>query len=142
MKTKIKTYFLELIRFVLAFLFILAAIEKLTNPFAFALSIDAYQIFPEWVTNISTFFIPWLELFIGFGLLFKFKLKANLYLYLFLMIAFTLLVLVALLKGLDIECGCYGESSTKIGLVKLFENILIVVFVLLLILIKKQPQEV
>lgn len=140
MKSKIQKYFLEIIRFVLAFLFILAAVEKLKNPYAFALSIDAYQIFPEWITNISTFLIPWLEIFIGFGLLFKFKLKANLYLYLFLMVVFTLLVLIAMIKGLDIECGCYGESSTKIGLVKLFENILIIVFVLLII--KKQPQEV
>ncbi len=70
MNSKFKIILYDLIRYALAFLFILASIEKLKNPYAFALSIDAYQIFPDWITNISTFFIPWLELFIGFGLLF------------------------------------------------------------------------
>lgn len=133
MNSKFKIILYDLIRYALAFLFILASIEKLKNPYAFALSIDAYQIFPDWITNISTFFIPWLELFIGFGLLFKFKLQANLYLYFVLMISFTILVLIAIIKGLDIECGCFGESSSKVGLIKLIENTFIIILILLLI---------
>ncbi len=126
MKLKIKTYSLELIRLILAFLFILAAIEKLKNPFAFALTIDAYQIFSSFFINIATTLIPWFELFIGFGLFFNFKVKANLYLYFVLMVAFTILVVVAIIKGLDIECGCFGENSSKVGLSKIFENLFII----------------
>lgn len=133
MKLKIRTYSLELIRLILAFLFILAAIEKLKNPFAFALTIDAYQIFPSFFINIATTLIPWFELFIGFGLLFNFKIKANLYLYFVLMIAFTILVVVAITKGLDIECGCFGESSSKVGFSKILENLLIILGNIILI---------
>ncbi|MCX8057658.1 MAG: hypothetical protein N3F03_08630 [Ignavibacteria bacterium] len=133
MKLKLKTYSLEFIRLVLAFLFILASIEKLKNPFAFALSIDAYRIFPEFFVNMSVLIIPWLELFVGFGLLFNYKLRLNLFVYLFLMVTFTLLVVFAVIKGLDIECGCFGESSSKVGLKKIFENLLIILVNVILI---------
>lgn len=127
MKTKLRVLILDLVRYALAFLFVLAAIEKIKDLYAFALVIDSYKIFPPIIVNVSTILIPWLELFIGFGLIFRFKLKANLLLYLLLMFTFTTLVSLALIKGLDIECGCYGENSSKIGLTKLFENILIII---------------
>ncbi len=123
----IKLILLDIIRLILAFIFILSSIEKLKDPYAFALSVDAYQIFPDWIINLSALLIPWFELFIGFGLIFKYKLKANLIFYIFLMFSFTILVIIAMIKGLDIECGCYGESSSKVGVTKLLENILIMI---------------
>lgn len=127
MKLNIKIILFDIIRLILAFIFVLSSIEKLKDPYAFALSVDAYQVFPDWIVNLSTLLIPWLELFIAFGLIFKFKLRANLILFGSLMIMFTLLVVIAMIKGLDIECGCYGESSSKVGLTKLVENILIII---------------
>lgn len=125
MNLKVKEFLSDLIRLIIAFVFILSSIEKLKNPFAFALAIDAYGIFPDFLINFFTLIIPWLELFIGFGLIFKFKLKANLVLYFLMILGFTFLVLFAIIKGLNIECGCYGESSSKIGFTKLLENILL-----------------
>lgn len=140
MNLKLKSILLDLIRLALAFIFIISSIEKMKNPYAFALSVDAYQIFPNWIINLSVLLIPWFELFIAFGLIFRYKLKANLILYILLMLLFTLLVVVAIIKGLDIECGCYGESSSKVGLTKLLENILIMIgcFILYFFNIKGQ----
>lgn len=133
MKIELKKYSLEILRLVLAFIFILSALEKFKSLESFALNVDAYQIFPAIVVNLIVGIIPWLELFIGFGLLFKFKLRANLLLYLILMISFTILVMIAMIKGLDIECGCFGESSTKVGLVKIIENMMIIFMNLILL---------
>ncbi|MCR4416618.1 MAG: hypothetical protein NUV92_02565 [Ignavibacteria bacterium] len=133
MKIEFKKLLLEFIRIALAFLFIFSALEKFKSIENFALSVDAYQIFPAFIVNLIAFLIPWLELFIGFGLLFKYKLKANLILYLILMISFTILVFIAMLKGLDIDCGCFGESSTKVGVEKLAENLLIILLNLALL---------
>ena len=132
MKLNMKIILFEIIRLILAFIFVLSSIEKLKDPYAFALFVDAYQVFPDWIVNLSTLLIPWLELFIAFGLIFKFKLRANLILFGSLMIMFTLLVVIAMIKGLDIECGCYGESSSKVGLVKLVENFIIILSCLIL----------
>jgi putative oxidoreductase len=139
MKIEIKKYSLELIRLILAFLFILSALQKFKSLESFALNVDAYQIFSATLVNLITMIIPWFELFIGFGLLFKFKLRANLLLYLTLMISFTILVVIAMIKGLDIECGCFGESSTKVGLQKVAENMIIVLGNLILIRFCKTP---
>jgi len=139
MKIEIKKYSLELIRLILAFLFILSALQKFKSLETFALSIDAYQIFPSFLVNLITIIIPWLELFIGTGLLFKYKLQSNLIFYLFMMISFTILVFIAMIKGLDIDCGCFGESSTKVGVQKVAENMIIVLGNLILIRFCKTP---
>lgn len=138
MKIEVKNILFEIIRIILAFLFILSALQKLRSLENFALSVDAYQIFAATLVNLITLIIPWLELFVGFGLLFRYKLKANLILYLIMMISFTILVFIAMVKGLDIECGCFGESSAKVGFIKLVENFIIIFLnLILLIFIKK-----
>jgi len=139
MKIEFKKYSLELIRLILAFLFILSALQKFKSLETFALSVDAYQIFPAFLVNLITIIIPWLELFIGTGLLFKYKLQSNLIFYLFMMISFTILVFIAMIKGLDIDCGCFGESSTKVGVQKVAENMIIVLGNLILIRFCKTP---
>lgn len=133
MKIELKKYSFEILRLILAFIFILSALEKFKSLESFALNVDVYQIFPAIVVNLIVVIIPWLELFIGFGLLFKFKLRANLLLYLILMIGFTILVVIAMIKGLDIECGCFGESSTRVGVQKIVENMIIILGNLILI---------
>lgn len=136
-KEKFRTLLLTLLRLILALIFLIAAIEKLKSPEDFALSIDAYGVFPDGIINFLTIFIPWLELFISFGLIFQFKLRANLYLYLFLMSAFTLIVAYAMIIGLDIECGCFGENSEKVGWKKILENALIIFGVIILLMNEK-----
>lgn len=125
-KEKFRSLLLTLLRLMLAMIFLIAAIEKLKSPQDFALSIDAYGIFNNLIINFLTIFIPWLELFIAFGLIFQFKMRSNLVLYIFLMSAFTLIVAYAMVIGLDIECGCFGDSSEKVGWKKILENALII----------------
>jgi hypothetical protein len=55
------------------------------------------------------------------------------------MISFTILVFIAMIKGLDIDCGCFGESSTKVGVQKVAENMIIVLGNLILIRFCKTP---
>ncbi len=141
MKSKIITSLLDVIRLILAFIFIFAGIEKIKSPHNFAISIDAYQIFSDWIINFIVILIPWLELFVGFGIIFGYKLKANLYLYIFMMISFTVLILIAMVKGLDIECGCFGEHSTKVGFQKLMENLFIILLVFVLLKFKNSYRE-
>lgn len=48
------------------------------------------------------------------------------------MFVFTLGVFIALLKGLNIDCGCFGEGSEKVGLKKIGENVLIMIGAIIL----------
>ena len=60
-----------LFRFILAFIFIYASIDKIINPIVFSNSIDNYHITPISLNNIFALVIPWIELVVGFCLLFN-----------------------------------------------------------------------
>lgn len=52
-----------LLRLMLAVVFLYAAWTKLRQPWlVFALSIDAYQLLPEWAVLTTAHFLPWLDL--------------------------------------------------------------------------------
>ncbi|MBM4175207.1 MAG: DoxX family membrane protein [Ignavibacteria bacterium] len=115
------------IRFFLGFVFIYASMNKISSPGEFALSISNYQLFPNFLINFTAVFIPWLELVCGFGLIFGFHLRENAFVYLSLLITFTLLIALSMIRGLDIECGCFGsEDSSKVGFLKILENLALI----------------
>lgn len=116
--------FLLIFRYVLGFIFIYASIEKIYDPQEFATAIARYDLIPNYLINFLSVLIPWIELVCGFGLIFGYYLKENAIIYLVLMTVFTLLVLISMIRGLDISCGCFGsEEATKVGMLKLTENI-------------------
>ena len=54
------------LRLFLAAVFLYAAYTKLRQPYLlFAMSIDAYQLLPEWAVLTLARIIPWLELLLG-----------------------------------------------------------------------------
>ncbi|MCX8011383.1 MAG: DoxX family membrane protein [Ignavibacteria bacterium] len=119
-------FVLLIFRYVLGFVFIYASIEKIYDPQEFATAIARYDLLPSIFINFFAVLIPWIELVCGFGLIFGYYLKENVVIYLGLMSVFTILVLISMIRGLDISCGCFGSAdSTKVGLLKLSENIAI-----------------
>lgn len=117
-------YLLLSSRIILAFVFIFAGAEKISDPDQFAVAISNYKIFPIFSLNIIAITLPWLEVAAGILLLFGISVKENSAIIGTLMIFFTVIVLIALLRGLDIDCGCFGTSDgQKVGLVKIIENI-------------------
>ncbi len=128
-------YLLFIIRFFLGFLFVYAGIEKISNPQFFAQTISNYKLLPDFLINFSAVILPWIELVCGFGLIFGVNLKENITIYISLMGIFTLAIIISLIRGLDIECGCFGSGgSTKVGIIKILENagtIVVACFVLI-----------
>jgi uncharacterized membrane protein YphA (DoxX/SURF4 family) len=121
-------YLLLISRLVLGFIFIYAGAEKIADPDGFAVSISNYRILPIQLVNIFAVAIPWLELFSGILIIFGFSVKENSFIIGSLMTLFTFMVLVAVLRGLDIDCGCFGTGDAqKVGLLKIVENLVLIV---------------
>jgi len=117
-------YLLLFSRIILGLVFIFAGAEKISDPEQFAVAISNYRIFPVLTLNIISITLPWLEVFAGILLLFGISIKENSAIVGSLMIFFTVFVFAALLRGLDIDCGCFGTSDgQKVGLLKILENI-------------------
>jgi uncharacterized membrane protein len=99
---------LALLSLGIALLLIAAGFSKLSRPDLFAGAIDNYRIFPCAISVGLAYFLPWFEITVGFGLLFKRSRAGSALLAVFLFAAFSASIISALFRGLDIQCGCFG----------------------------------
>ncbi|MBI9073340.1 MAG: DoxX family membrane protein [Melioribacteraceae bacterium] len=126
MKILLNKYFVLISRLILSLVFIFAGIEKIISPELFAESINNYRLFPLFTINLIAITIPWIELVTGICLLLGITIKDNLKIINSLMLFFILIVFISVLRGLDIDCGCYGTNAAqKVGFIKILENIIL-----------------
>jgi uncharacterized membrane protein YphA (DoxX/SURF4 family) len=98
-----------ILRLLLGIVFVYAAYTKLRQPWLlFAMSIDAYQILPEWAVLFLGHWLPWLELGIGLCLMAGFLLRYVAAGATVLLAIFFALMSRAFVTGMTINCGCFG----------------------------------
>lgn len=102
-----------LARLVLGGVFIFASLDKIMNPLAFAKSISNYQILPNALINLTAIALPWLELILGTLLVFGVWLPGTIVLVDLLLIIFFAALMSSLVRGLNIDCGCFSTSTTE-----------------------------
>ena len=110
---KFVNYIVLLVRLVLVAAFLLAAIPKIQDPVAFAISVESYRILTGQAVLWVALVLPWLELVIGFGLLIPKMRRASSLLIILLLFIFVGLHASAWIRGLDIDCGCYAIESVS-----------------------------
>lgn len=118
-------YLALLTRTFVGLLFLAVSLEKIVEPAAFAQSIANYKIISPPLTIILATILPWLELLCGFCILFGVFVRGSSLLLSAMLIAFTAGIISALLRGLDIACGCFTQDPTvgKIGWMKVVQNV-------------------
>ena len=127
-------YLLLLFRLFVGFIFIYAGIEKISDPSAFSTAIYNYKLLPISLVNFLAITLPWIELTAGLLLLFGIYVKENSSIISILLVIFFIAIAISLARGLNIECGCFGTSSgSKIGLIKLGENLVLILMSSILI---------
>jgi len=110
-----------LARLILGMVLILASVEKITSPEAFAVSVDAYRLLPFPTVNIFALLVPWLELLCGVFLLAGYMVRGSSLITTILLCLFTFAILSAMARQLNIDCGCFGGayrapvSWTRVG---------------------------
>ena len=97
--------------FVLGAVFIYAGALKAFDPVQFASDIDNFKILPWPLSVALAFYLPWLEILCGLGLVFRFFYRGALSILTALILIFTLSIIAAKIRGLDITCGCFGHAS-------------------------------
>lgn len=107
-----------------------ASMDKLANLSDFAKIIYNYKILPVELVNLLAVFLPWLEFIVGLCLVIgKFE-KASLLLYSFMLFIFLIALTQALVRGLDISCGCFSvePSTTSEIWLRIIEDIIMLFF--------------
>ena len=101
-------------RWILGLIFIYASIHKITDPFAFSEAIYNYRILPDVLINPLAICLPWLELIAGLSLIIGVWTKGGALIISFLSLSFAIALGSAFFRGLDISCGCFYSSGTKL----------------------------
>ena len=119
---------------ILAFVFIYAGIIQIVDADSFSQSVYIYKLLPDVTVNIIAVVLPWIELCTGLLLLFGISVKENSFLLTGMLMIFIFAIAISLLRGLNIECGCFGTvNGAKVGISKIIENIGLVIIGLILI---------
>ncbi len=135
MKKILKNKYLLLVcRIIIGFIFIYAGMEKISDPSGFARAINNYKLLPFSLINIAALILPWIEVTTGILLIFGIKVKENAFIISAMLGIFIIAIVISLFRGLNIDCGCFGTlSGTKVGIMKLIENTLMLLTGILLV---------
>ena len=100
------------LRVLLGAVFMYAAYTKLRQSWLlFALSIDSYQLLPEWGVYAVARTLPWLELVLGILLIAGVGLRYLSVMAASILALFFTVMVVAYVRGGGIDCGCFGVGE-------------------------------
>ena len=100
------------LRLPLGAVFIYAAYTKLQQSWLlFALSIDSYQLLPEWAVFAVARTLPWMELTLGLLLIAGVWLRYLSIVAAAILGAFFSVMVLSYFRGASIDCGCFGVGE-------------------------------
>jgi putative oxidoreductase len=110
------------LRFVIGGLFAYAAFEKVLHPAAFAMAVRAYKLIPFSLSNLFAIAVSWSEIvaatFLILGILTR-KAAGAIFI---LLVMFTAAITTVLVRGMVIDCGCFGEGGATTSWLLLVRN--------------------
>lgn len=101
----------RLTRWVLGVVFLAAALPKILHPAGFATDIHNYSLVPAILVNGLAIVLPWIEAVMALALICGLMRDGAVLLTNVLMVVFMAALVQAYLRGLDINCGCFGHGA-------------------------------
>ena len=95
---------------IVAAVFIYAGAIKVVAPDAFLSSVLSYDVFGYTLSALVALFVPYLEVFAGLALATGFWRRGAEYLVGGMLVVFLVLIVQAWIRGLEIDCGCFGSK--------------------------------
>ncbi|RPH96228.1 DoxX family protein [candidate division KSB1 bacterium] len=120
-------------RIVVAAVFIFAAVPKILDPTAFAKAVVNYRLVLPLIGQGYVYpvamFLPPLELVAAVALLFNRWRRAGSLVCGAMLLLFIVLIAQAMVRGFNIDCGCFGSGAAgqalaqKVGIKRIFEDV-------------------
>jgi putative oxidoreductase len=121
-------YILLFFRLVVGGVFIWAGLLKIFDPLDFAQNIANYRIFSQSVSLFLALIIPWIEVICGLLLVMGIFRETASFMLSGSLVVFLALIIVTLIRGLDIECGCFGSLSRRVDYKLLLTDVVLLFF--------------
>ena len=119
---RLNEYLVVIIRIILGTIFLWASFNKIIDPAQFARSISNYHIVPLGLENSVAIILPWIEFFIGSGLILGIMVDGATMITSFLLVIFNIMISQAIMRGFNIDCGCGLKDGQLVGVEKILEN--------------------
>lgn len=110
-------------RLALGAIFIAAAVPKIINPLGFAEDIGNYHILPLLGINPLAITLPWIELVAALLLIAGIWVRGMALLINGMLVVFIVAISSALLRGIDLNCGCFGKGDGASGLETIIRDV-------------------
>ncbi len=104
-----------LLRVYVGGIFIYASMYKINFPSEFAETIASYQLLPFWAVNLTALVMPWVELVSGVLMVLGIRTKSAAAVVGGMLVLFSVVILVTLLRGIPIGCGCFTSVEDPLG---------------------------
>jgi len=100
--------------------FVYAGALKLRDPGLFLIDIRSFDMLPDPYAAWLALWLPWLEILCGLAVITGVFRKGGLLVLNLALIGFFIAIGLAKSRGLDIQCGCFGESDSSSNYFELF----------------------
>lgn len=111
-------------RFGLSAMFLYAAYHKLLDPDGFAADISHYRLLPPAAVSALAVALPPFELVVALGLCTRGLKRGSAVLCAAMLWTFAIAMIQAQIRGIDLDCGCFGSATTsEVGVSTIVRNL-------------------
>jgi putative oxidoreductase len=128
------------VRLVIGGVFLCAGIVKIAYPESFAGSIAAYRLLPWFGNYLAAAVLPWLETVCGVLLITGWRVRGTAAVVTILLLVFMAALASTIVRGLDIDCGCFRQKGTKTSAWTALGRDALLLMGAITVLVRKEPR--
>ncbi len=95
-------------RIVIGSIFLIAGLAKISDPVRFMFTLREFDLFPKTIIPFLTVYLPWLELILGILIIAGLLYRTSALMLAVMNLLFTLAILSVIIRGIEVDCGCFG----------------------------------
>ena len=103
-------------RIIVGGIFLFAGLAKISDPARFILTLREFDLFPDMAVRFAAVYLPWLELLLGLFIILGLLYRTSSLMLACLNIMFTFAILSVIIRGKEVDCGCFGLLADMLKL--------------------------
>jgi len=103
-------------RVIIGAIFLISGLAKISDPARFILTLREFRLFPEEIVPLTAVWLPWLELLLGLCVLVGLLHRTSALLLACMNAGFLSAILSVIVRGIEVDCGCFGMLADLLGL--------------------------
>ena len=135
----LKPFFLRCLQVICGGTLIIASLGKLQQPYDFLITVYNYNILGPPTGRYFAMVLPYVELTTGAALVGGVCLSGATIIFAGLNIIFLSANLSVVVRGMVVECDCFGAGNEQVTSITLLRNALLLLAVLIIVLLRRAP---